>query len=282
MKLATLVLALGLVLGPTSVCRAETPIPAPSPSPEALTWSLTWSDEFNGPDGSQPDPTKWVFETGGGGWGNQERQYYTTRPRNAEIRGGELVITALKEAYTGPDQVKSEYTSARLKTLGRFSQAYGKFEARIRIPHGQGIWPAFWMLGENISKVGWPTCGEIDIMENIGKEPAIVHGTLHGPGYSGVQGLGADCLLPSGRFADAYHVYSAEWEPNIIRFYTDGKLYATRTPADLPAGAKWVYDHPHFLLLNLAVGGGWPGNPDATTTFPQEMRVDYVRVYQRK
>jgi beta-glucanase (GH16 family) len=138
------------------------------------------------------------------------------------------------------------------------------------------------MMGDNIPKVGWPTCGEIDIMENIGREPNIVHGTIHGPGYSGAQSLGSDSILAKGRYADDYHVYAAEWEPNVIRFYVDNTCYATRRPMDLPPGGRWVYDHPHFLLLNLAVGGGWPGNPDATTTFPQEMRVDYVRVYRRK
>jgi beta-glucanase (GH16 family) len=188
----------------------------------------------------------------------------------------------MAEKYKGPDGVTRNYTSARLKTLGRFSQTYGRFEARIKIPKGQGIWPAFWMLGDDIIKSGWPASGEIDIMENIGKEPALVHGTIHGPGYNGAGGIGSSYALPDKRpFADDFHIYAVEWEPNAIRFYVDKDLYATRTPAELPPGGKWVFDHPFFILLNVAVGGGWPGSPDASSVFPQEMLVDYVRVYRR-
>jgi beta-glucanase (GH16 family) len=245
-------------------------------------WKLVWSDEFNTPDNSPVDLSKWVSESGGNGWGNQELEYYTTRPDNAFQQGGNLVIKVLQEKYTGADGVARDYTSARLKTLGKFSQKYGRFEARIKIPQGQGIWPAFWMLGDDIGKVGWPKCGEIDTMENIGKEPATVYGTIHGPGYSGDKGMGSPYKLPSDQhFADDFHLYAVEWEPQAIRFYVDDQLYATRTPAELPKGTKWVYNHPFFLLLNVAVGGGWPGNPDATTVFPQTMLVDYVRVYRR-
>jgi beta-glucanase (GH16 family) len=245
-------------------------------------WKLVWSDEFNSPDASPVDTTKWVSESGGNGWGNQELEYYTTRPENAFEQGGNLVIKVLQEKYTGADGVTRDYTSARLKTLGKFSQKYGRFEARIKIPEGQGIWPAFWMLGDDIGKVGWPKCGEIDIMENIGKEPAMVHGTIHGPGYSGDKGISAPYSLPPDQhFANDFHLYAVEWEPKAIRFYVDDHLYATRSPADLPKGTKWVYAHPFFLLMNVAVGGGWPGNPDATTVFPQTMLVDYVRVYKR-
>ncbi len=251
-------------------------------APAAPQWTLVWSDEFNGPNGSPIDASKWVAETGGGGWGNNELEYYTGRPQNVYQQDGNLVIKVLEEKYTSSDGVTRNYTSARLKTLGKFEQAYGRFEARIKIPRGQGIWPAFWMLGNDIEKPGWPACGEIDIMENIGKEPALVHGTIHGPGYSGEHGIGAPYSLASGKpIADDFHVFAVEWEPNAIRFYVDKDLYATRTPADLPKGAKWVYDHPFFLLLNVAVGGGWPGSPDATSAFPQEMLVDYVRVYRR-
>jgi beta-glucanase (GH16 family) len=244
-------------------------------------WSLVWSDEFNG-DGPSVDASKWVIETGGGGFGNNELEYYTARPQNVQVRHGNLVIQALKEKYTGPDGVTRDYTSARLKTQTKFSEAYGRFEARIKIPRGQGLWPAFWLLGDDIDKVGWPDDGEIDIMENIGKEPSVVHGTIHGPGYSGAGGISASYSLPHGlRFADHYHLFAVEWEPEAIRFYTDGHLYATRTPKDLPAGKKWVFDHPFFIILNAAVGGSWPGNPDSTTVFPQTMLVDYVRVYRR-
>jgi beta-glucanase (GH16 family) len=253
-------------------------------SPSAIArpgWTLTWSDEFNQHDGSPPDPTKWKIETGGDGWGNKELEYYTSRPQNLHVKNGTLEMIALKETYTGPDGVTRDYTSARLDTAGKFDQTYGRFEARIKIPYGQGIWPAFWLLGNDVDKVGWPTCGEIDVIENIGREPAIVHGTIHGPGYSGGKGISASYSLASGLFADDYHVFAAEWEPNQIRFYVDDHLYATRTPADLPAGTKWVYDHPFFVILDLAVGGGWPGNPDGTTVFPQTMLVDYVRVYKK-
>jgi beta-glucanase (GH16 family) len=244
-------------------------------------WALAWNDEFNGPNGSPVDSSKWVLETGGDGWGNQELEYYTSRPQNSYQQDGTLVIKVREEKYTGPDGVTRNYTSARLKTQGKFSQAYGRFEARIKIPRGQGIWPAFWMLGSDVEKQGWPGCGEIDVMENIGKEPALVHGTIHGPGYSGVGGIGSAFALPGDqRFGDDFHVYTVEWEPRAIRFYVDSHLYATRTPDSLPKGTRWVYDHPFFLLLNVAVGGGWPGSPDATSAFPQTMLVDYVRVYK--
>lgn len=245
-------------------------------------WSLAWSDEFDGPSGSPVDSAKWSFDIGGSGWGNNELETYTSRTANSHLDGGRLVIKALKETFTGPDGITRNFTSARLLTKNKFSQAFGRFEARIKIPFGQGIWPAFWMLGDNIDTAHWPNCGEIDIMENIGKEPSIVHGTVHGPGYSGGSGVTAAYTLPGGqKFSDDFHTFAVEWEPNVMRFYVDGLLYKTRTPADLPAGTSWVFDHPFFIILNVAVGGGWPGNPDATTVFPQQMLVDYVRVYQR-
>lgn len=243
---------------------------------------MTWSDEFNGPNGSGVDPLKWVVEVGGKGWGNQELEYYTSRRENAYIRNGNLVIGARRENYTGSDGVSRNYTSARLKTAGEFSQAYGRFEARIKLPAGQGMWPAFWMLGDDIDKAGWPACGEIDIMENIGKEPSTIHGSIHGPGYTGREGIEAHYTLPARRrFADDFHVFAVDWEPNAIRFYVDHQFYVTRTRSDLRPGWKWVFDHPFFLLLNVAVGGDWPGNPDSTTVFPRTVLVDYVRVYQR-
>lgn len=250
--------------------------------PSFSGWDLVWSDEFNGTDGSPVDSSKWVLESGGNGWGNQELEYYTTRSQNSFQQGGNLVIKVLAEKYTGSDGVARDYTSARLKTLGKFSQKYGRFEARIKIPYGQGIWPAFWMMGDDIEKKGWPKGGEIDIMENIGKEPGMVHATIHGPGYSGANGIGAPFELPAGqRFADDFHLYAVEWVPKALRFYVDDHLYETITPANLPKGTKWVYDHRFFLLLNVAVGGEWPGNPDASTSFPQTMLVDYVRVYRQ-
>jgi len=245
-------------------------------------WKLVWSDEFNGPNESAVDRSKWTFEIGGGGWGNQELEYYTDRTENASVHYGNLVIRALSEKYTGSDGVTRNYTSARLKTLGKFSQTYGRFEARLKIPFGHGLWPAFWMLGDDFDKVGWPACGEIDIMENIGKEPAIVHGSIHGPGFIGGTGLEANYTLPpKQRFADDFHVFAIEWDLDSVSFYVDHDRYVRRTRADLQPGWKWVFDKPFFLLLNVAVGGDWPGNPDSTTVFPQTMLVDYVRVYER-
>lgn len=235
-------------------------------------WTLAWSDEF---DGDALDRSKWVPETGGHGWGNKELQFYTGRPENVRVGGGMLTIEARKEAHQG-----SEYTSARLKTAGLKETQYGRYEARIKIPKGQGIWPAFWMLGANIGSAGWPKSGEIDIMEIIGKEPGHVYGTLHGPGYSGEHAFSKASALPGTEYGDDFHVFAVEWEPGEIRWYRDGVHYHTARP-DLVKG-EWVFDHPFFVLLNLAVGGMWPGYPDATTEFPRRMLVDYVRVYQKK
>ncbi len=242
-------------------------------------WKLIWSDEFDGAKGSTPDSSKWVMETGGNGFGNNELEYYTNRADNAAQDGnGKLVITAQAESYMGRN-----YTSARLKTAGKFKHTYGRFEARLKLPAGQGLWPAFWMLGSNLDTgTAWPDCGEIDVMENIGKEPTLVHGTIHGPGYSGGNGIGKEYELPSkAAFSADYHVFAIEWEQNELRWYVDGTLYQTRKPSDL-SGKKWVYDHDFFILLNLAVGGQWPGNPDNTTKFPQTLTADYVRVYARE
>ena len=256
-----------------AACANLSPLPSP-----------VWRDEFDGPAGASFDRAKWVADTGGNGFGNQEREFYTTSAENVALDGdGHLVITARAEPPSSTYQCwygRCRYTSTRLKTKGLFAQAYGRFEARIRVPRGQGLWPAFWMLGADIDSIGWPQGGEIDIMENIGREPAIAHGTLHGPGYSGADGIGRADTLSSGAYADDFHIFAIVWRPNEIRWYVDGRQYHRVTPADLPRGAKWVFDHPFFLLLNVAVGGGWPGDPDASTTFPQQMVVDYVRVYR--
>jgi beta-glucanase (GH16 family) len=252
-------------------------------------WTLTWSDEFNGPDGSAVDPSRWVHDVGGTGWGNSELEYYTSGTENAVVEGGYLVITATSagaSSYTCsyPTNGPCEYTSARLLTQNEFSQEYGRFEARIQIPEGQGLWPAFWMLGADIATSPWPACGEIDIMENIGSEPNINHGSLHAPGFPG-SGLTGEYTLPSGgpssSLGDAFHTYAVEWAPTAIRFYVDDQLYETQTPSDTPDGGTWEFDHAFFILLNVAVGGNFPGAPDSTTTFPQTMKVDWVRVYQQ-
>jgi beta-glucanase (GH16 family) len=249
----------------------------PSPSP-------VWHDEFDGPAGASFDRAKWVADTGGNGFGNHEGEFYTTRAENVALDGdGHLVITARAEPPSSTDECwygKCRYTSTRLKTKGLFAHEYGRFEARIRTPRGQGVWPAFWMLGADIDSIGWPHGGEIDIMENIGREPAVAHGTLHGPGYSGGNGIGRADTLSRGAYADDFHVFAVAWRPNEIIWFVDGRQYHRVTPADLPRGTKWVFDHPFFLLLNFAVGGDWPGNPDASTTFPQQMVVDYVRAYR--
>jgi beta-glucanase (GH16 family) len=254
-------------------------------SSPAVAQKLVFNDEFDGPAGSSIDPAKWTAEIGGGGWGNKELQYYTNSTDNIFMNGsGSLVIKAAEleapltlTCWYGP----CRYSSGRIITKGKFDHKYGRFEARIKIPKGQGIWPAFWLLGNNIDSVGWPQCGEIDIMENIGREPSIVHGTIHGPGYSGQAGIGVPYSQAAGRkFADDYHVYSVDWSKEEIRWFVDGKAYQTLRPKDLPNDSKWVFDHPFFLLLNVAVGGSWPGEPDRTTEFPQMMLVDYVRVYR--
>jgi beta-glucanase (GH16 family) len=258
---------------------ACTTAPNGAPNPE---WTLAWSDEFNGAAGPV-DAAKWVADTGGHGWGNQERQYYTAGA-NATVDGnGHLVITA----RTNTDSSyrcwygACRYTSARLKTKGLYEPTYGRVEARLRVPRGQGIWPAFWMLGADIDQVGWPQSGEIDVMENIGREPQMVHGTVHGPGYSGASGIGGAYTITTGAFADDFHVFSVVWSASEIRWLVDGTEYRRLTPSGLPSGAAWVFDHPFFMLLNVAVGGAWPGEPDSTLSMPQQMVVDYVRVFRR-
>jgi beta-glucanase (GH16 family) len=272
-------LFVSLALTPLKGCGGGSAVQSLPPN----NWQLVWSDEFSGADGSLPDATKWTYDQGGGGWGNQELECYTNRATNAQIMGGNLVITAQQENYTDANGINCNYTSARMRTQGLFSQAYGRFEARIKIPQGQGMWPAFWMLGNDIGTNGWPKCGEIDIMENIGKEPGTIHGSLHGPSTSnGESSLTSPFSLPAGQnFADDFHIYAVEWEPGTISFYVDTNLYATFTSSQWPADGTWVFDHPFFIILNVAVGGDWPGSPDATTQFPQTMLVDYVRVYTK-
>jgi beta-glucanase (GH16 family) len=234
--------------------------------------ALTWSDEFNGAAGSAPNGANWNFETGAGGWGNNELQNYTNSRNNSALDGnGNLVITARQEG--------SGYTSARLTTKGKVQPQYGRLEARIKIPRGQGIWPAFWMLGGQFPGTPWPNSGEIDIMENIGREPNRVHGTLHGPGYSGANPITGSYQHPQNwSFADDFHTFAIDWSPNSITWLVDGNAYQTFTPANTGSN-PWVFNQPFFFILNVAVGGNWPGYPDGTTQFPQQMVVDYVRVY---
>ena len=269
---ALAVTAVGLTAALTAV---------PSTPAAAAPGAVTWSDDFNGPAGAAPDASKWRYDIGGGGWGNNELQYYTNSTRNAALDGnGNLVITARKENPGGYScwYGSCQYTSARLLTNGTFAQAYGRFEARIKVPRGQGLWPAFWMLGNDIGTNPWPGSGEIDIMENVGYAPSTVWGTLHGPGYSGGSGVGASTSLPGGQaLADAFHTFAVDWAPDSITWYLDGVAYSRKTPADI-GGNRWVFDHPFFMIMNVAVGGNWPGSPDGSTTFPQTMTIDYVRV----
>ncbi|WP_329184719.1 RICIN domain-containing protein [Streptomyces sp. NBC_01428] len=248
--------------------------------PAAAAAAVTFQDTFDGAAGSAVDSSKWQIETGDN-VNNHERQYYTSGNKNAALDGqGHLVITARKE---NPSNYQCwygtcQYTSARLNTSGKFSSTYGHVEARMKIPRGQGMWPAFWMLGSDIGQVGWPNSGEIDVMENVGFEPSTVHGTIHGPGYSGSAGIGAGYSLPNGQaFADAFHTFAVDWAPNSITWSVDGTVYQRRTPADL-GGNTWVFNKPFFLILNLAVGGYWPGDPDGSTSFPQQLVVDEVKV----
>ncbi|MEM6642262.1 MAG: glycoside hydrolase family 16 protein [Bacteroidota bacterium] len=236
--------------------------------------NLVWADEFN-VDGA-PDPQNWTYEIGTGqnGWGNNELQYYTDRSENIKVENGFLVITAREESFQG-----SDYTSARIITKDKREFEYGRFEARMKMPWGQGIWPAFWMLGADIDQNPWPGAGEIDVMEYLGQDPTITFGTIHGPGYSGGESVSKKYDLGNSRFDTKFHVFGIEWGPGFVNFYVDDVLYGRLTPEDIPEGSDWVFDKPFFLLLNMAIGGTLPGSPDQNTVFPQTLIVDYVRVY---
>jgi beta-glucanase (GH16 family) len=241
-------------------------------------WQLVWSDEFDGAAGVSPDAAKWKFDIGVGpnsdGWGNSELEYYTNRPTNASLDGkGNLAITAKKEVYSG-----SAFTSARIKTIGLFQQTYGRFEARIKTPWGPGIWPAFWLLGSNVDTIGWPQCGEIDIMEIRGQKPSIMNGTVHGPGYSGAGGITKSFAFENDRFDVDFHLFAVEWGKDYIDFFVDNTLYQRITPGNITG--NWVFDHPFYIILNVAVGGNYLGFPTNQTPFPQSMLVDYVKVYR--
>ncbi|MFJ6656622.1 lectin [Streptomyces sp. NPDC091377] len=275
-----LLAALSAVMVGSAAVAAPATAPARAQAEPVGTQAVVFSDTFDGPAGAAVDGSKWQIETGDN-VNNHERQYYTAGNGNAALNGqGQLVITARRE---NPNNYqcwygRCEYTSARLNTAGRFTAQYGHVEARLKVPRGQGMWPAFWMLGNDLGQVGWPASGEIDVMENVGFEPATVHGTLHGPGYSGSGGIGAAYSLPGGQaFADGFHTFAVDWAPDSITWSVDGTVYQRRTPADL-GGRQWVFNKPFFLILNLAVGGYWPGDPDGSTVFPQQLVVDHVSV----
>lgn len=234
---------------------------------------LIWEDDFEGPAGQSVESTRWGYDIGTD-WGNEQLEYDTDRPENVSLDGnGNLAITARAESYQG-----REYTSARIVTRDLFASTYGRFEARIKLPVGQGIWPAFWLLGANIETVGWPQCGEIDVMEYRGQEPSIVLGSLHGPGYSGSQAITSQFTLTDDRFDTAFHVFAVEWRANSIDWYVDGQKYHTVKKGE--QNGDWVFDGPFYIILNVAVGGRFVGSPDANTVFPQTMLVDWVRVHK--
>jgi beta-glucanase (GH16 family) len=247
------------------------------------SWTLTFADEFNAPAGTPPDLSKWGYDLGGHGWGNNELQCYTSSTRNAFHDGqGNLVIRALKEPTTDDKGNAREYSSARILTKGTFAQTYGRFEARLKTPRGKGIWPAFWTLGDNITTKNWPHCGEIDIMEHLGHEGGAVYGSVHGPGYSGADARSKRLALePGASFQDSFHTFTVEWSESEIVWFVDSVQYHRVTPTDL-APHEWVFNTPYFIILNLAVGGHWPGAPDEHTTLPQDYVIDSVRVYARQ
>lgn len=246
-------------------------------SPDATRWQLVWADEFDGPAGQRPDSSRWRYDIGTD-WGNAQLEFDTDRVENVVLDGGgRLAITARAESYQG-----SAYTSGRINTYGHFAQQAGRFEARIKLPAGRGLWPAFWLLGADFESVGWPACGEIDIMEYRGQEPAVSHGSLHGPGYSGGSAVTARYQLPgSARFDQDFHVWAVEWSEEQITWIVDDTRFFTVRSSDLPPGGQWAFRHPFFIILNMAVGGNFVGPPDGSTVFPQTMLVDWVRVHRR-
>lgn len=232
-----------------------------------------WSDEFTG---DEIDKEVWGYDLGGDGWGNNELQHYTDRSVNSFQTQGYLFIEAKEEKFGAQD-----YTSARMLSKDKMEFQYGRVDFRAKLPKGKGIWSALWMLGANFDDVGWPRCGEIDIMELIGSEPKLVHGTAHFFGSSNTnESNGSSKFLTGGQdYSDEFHVYSIVWTENKVEWRVDGVKFHTITPADLNGG-DWAFNNEFFLIMNVAVGGNWPGSPDDSTIFPQRMLVDYVRLYQ--
>ena len=251
---------------------------ADAPSGFDSSWSLVWEDEFDGPAGAPLDPSRWTHDIGGDGWGNDQLEHNTDRTDNVRLSGdGALEIVALREEYDG-----NSFTSGRIKTVGLFEQGYGRFEASIKLPEGQGLWPAFWMLGADFEDVGWPLCGEVDIMEFRGENPTESLGTIHGPGYSGGGSVGRLYALSEGSFSEDYHTFAVEIDPGSIAWYIDDERFFSVSRASLPDEGAWVFDdNRFFLLLNLAVGGSFLAEPTDDTPFPATMSVEHVRAYAR-
>jgi beta-glucanase (GH16 family) len=248
---------------------------APDAPPFEDGWTLVWSDTFDGPAGAAPDPSVWIPDVGGDGWGNEQLEHNTDRVENAALDGeGRLAITARREDYGG-----NAYTSARLTTNGTLAFGPGRFEADLKMPAGTGLWPAFWLLGDDFDEVGWPACGEIDVMEFRGEEPDVTLATVHGPGYSGGASYGDDYRLREGTFADTFHTFAVDVDEDHIAFWVDDTRVHVVRPGDLPGA--WAFDGEFFLLLNLAVGGTFLEEPTDETPFPATFLVDAVRVYER-
>lgn len=264
---------LGLVIGTMAAGCGSSEVVSPPDQ-----WVLTMSDEFDGDEGTSPDSSMWTYDIGGDGWGNQQLEFNTDRVENVSLDGeGHLRITAREEFYEGND-----YTSARIKTQGLFEQKYGRFEARIKLPLGAGLWPAFWLLGANVDEVPWPGCGEMDVMEFRGQNPGVMFGSLHGPGYSAGESISTELSLPGGEtFPDDFYVFAMDWDPGRITFSVDDEVYQIVRTQDIPPGGTWVFDHEFFIIMNVAVGGTLGGPVGEDTEFPATMLVDYVRIYER-
>lgn len=277
-------------LGALAACSSDAPS-VESPPPPAADWVQVWSDEFDGAAGAPVDATKWGYEISDGcqagicGWGNEEKEWYTSAPENIALNGqGQLMIVARRDpvgltCYYGP----CRYTSAKITTRGKMFASPGRVEARIKLPTGQGLWPAFWMLGHNFPATSWPACGEIDIMENKGSQPTTTSSALHGPGYSGATPFAhANVLTGGSTVASDYHTYAVEWNASQVIFSVDGfGHYGVTSDAIARYGAS-VLDQPFYLILNLAVGGHFDGDPGSDAIFPATMLVDYVRVYAKQ
>ena len=279
-----------MLVGAALACAAGAPVivvPAPPPPPPPPPpWALVWSDEFDGPAGSSVDTTKWHFDLGDGcpgvcGWGNNEKEYYRSDTSNIQLNGSSQlqivarVATDSIRCYYSP---RCKYTSAKITTNGKMFADQGRVEARIKLAGGQGLWPAFWMLGKNIGTVGWPTCGELDIMENKGSQTTVTSSAVHGPGYSGNTPF-AHTYSP-GATTD-YHVYAVEWDSQSIHYFVDSAEHYSVTKASVLQHGNWVFDQQFFVILNLAVGGNFDRDPQSDAIFPATMLVDYVRVYKR-
>jgi beta-glucanase (GH16 family) len=276
-----------LALGSAAAC-GKPPSGPPAPTPTQPSWVLVWSDEFEGAAGTGIDGTKWVHDLGDGcqsgncGWGNQEKEYYTSSAENIARNGnGQLeivgrVASAGLTCYYGP----CRYTSAKITTRGKFHAAPGKVEARIKLPPGQGLWPAFWMLGENFPTTPWPNCGELDIMEFRGSQLSSVSSAIHGPGYSGNTPFVHANVLGQQTYADALHTFSVIWGPALIQFLVDDVLHYTVSRSEIQQRGNYVFDQPFFIILNLAIGGHFDGDPQSDAILPATMVVDFVRVYR--